>query len=400
MIGYYKEKGYEIVNNPEEAEILVINTCGFIESAKKEAIDTILEMADYKSKNCKKLIVTGCLVERYKEELEKALPEVDLFIPIKEYDKIFDKLDYMKRTITTGQNYAYLRIADGCSNYCTYCAIPYIRGPLKSRTLEDVLEEAKRLSKEGYKEIILVAQDTARYGMDIYGESKLVELLKELCKLDFKWIRFLYAYPEMITDELIDVVANNEKICNYFDIPIQHISDTVLKRMGRKSNGASIREVIKKIRNKIPNVVIRTSLIVGFPGEKESDFDELYSFVKETKFERLGVFKYSKEEGTPAVKLKEQIPEERKEERYDQIMSLQQEVSAENNQKIIGQKLECIIDGLTDDGEMYVTRSYRDVPDTDGFVFVNKEKEHKVGDFIECIVKEAYEYDLIAEELK
>ncbi len=400
MIGYYKEKGYEIVNNPEEAEILVINTCGFIESAKKEAIDTILEMADYKSKNCKKLIVTGCLVERYKEELEKALPEVDLFIPIKEYDKIFDKLDYMKRTITTGKNYAYLRIADGCSNYCTYCAIPYIRGPLKSRTLEDVLEEAKRLSKEGYKEIILVAQDTARYGMDIYGESKLVELLKELCKLDFKWIRFLYAYPEMITDELIDVVANNEKICNYFDIPIQHISDTVLKRMGRKSNGASIREVIKKIRNKIPDVVIRTSLIVGFPGEKESDFDELYSFVKETKFERLGVFKYSKEEGTPAVKLKEQIPEERKEERYDQIMSLQQEVSAENNQKIIGQKLECIIDGLTDDGEMYVTRSYRDVPDTDGFVFVNKEKEHKVGDFIECIVKEAYEYDLTAEELK
>lgn len=400
MIGYYKEKGYEIVNNPEEAEILVINTCGFIESAKKEAIDTILEMADYKSKNCKKLIVTGCLVERYKEELEKTLPEVDLFIPIKEYDKIFDKLDYMKRTITTGKNYAYLRIADGCSNYCTYCAIPYIRGPLKSRTLEDVLEEAKRLSKEGYKEIILVAQDTARYGMDIYGESKLVELLKELCKLDFKWIRFLYAYPEMITDELIDVVANNEKICNYFDIPIQHISDTVLKRMGRKSNGASIREVIKKIRNKIPDVVIRTSLIVGFPGEKESDFDELYSFVKETKFERLGVFKYSKEEGTPAVKLKEQIPEERKEERYDQIMSLQQEVSAENNQKIIGRKLECIIDGLTDDGEMYVTRSYRDVPDTDGFVFVNKEKEHKVGDFIECIVKEAYEYDLIAEELK
>ncbi len=400
MIGYYKEKGYEIVNNPEEAEILVINTCGFIESAKKEAIDTILEMADYKSKNCKKLIVTGCLVERYKEELEKALPEVDLFIPIKEYDKIFDKLDYMKRTITTGQNYAYLRIADGCSNYCTYCAIPYIRGPLKSRTLEDVLEEAKRLSKEGYKEIILVAQDTARYGMDIYGESKLVELLKELCKLDFKWIRFLYAYPEMITDELIDVVANNEKICNYFDIPIQHISDTVLKRMGRKSNGASIREVIKKIRNKISDVVIRTSLIVGFPGEKESDFDELYSFVKETKFERLGVFKYSKEEGTPAVKLKEQIPEERKEERYDQIMSLQQEVSVENNQKIIGQKLECIIDGLTDDGEMYVTRSYRDVPDTDGFVFVNKEKEHKVGDFIECIVKEAYEYDLTAEESK
>lgn len=400
MIGYYKERGYEIVNNPEEAEILVINTCGFIESAKKEAIDTILEMADYKAKNCKKLIVTGCLVERYKEELEKALPEVDLFIPIKEYDKIFDKLNYLKRTITTGTNYAYLRIADGCSNYCTYCAIPYIRGPLKSRTLEDVLEEAKQLSKEGYKEIILVAQDTARYGMDIYGESKLVVLLKELCKLDFKWIRFLYAYPEMITDELIDVVAENKQICNYFDIPIQHISDTVLKRMGRKSNGDSIREVISKIRNKIPDVVIRTSLIVGFPGEKESDFDELYSFVKDTKFERLGVFKYSKEEGTPAVKLKEQIPEERKEERYDQIMSLQQEVSAENNQKIIGKELECIIDGLTDDEKMYVARSYRDVPDTDGVVFIKNEKPHEIGEFVKCIINEAYEYDLIAEELK
>ncbi len=400
MIGYYKENGYEIVNNPEEAEILVINTCGFIESAKQEAIDTILEMVDYKNKKCQKLVVTGCLVERYKDELEKELPEVDLFISIKEYDQIFKKLDYMKRTITTGENYAYLRIADGCSNYCTYCAIPYIRGPLKSRTIEDILEEAKRLEKEGYKEIILIAQDTARYGMDIYGESKLVELLKELVKLNFKWIRFLYAYPEMITDELIEVVAENEKICNYFDIPIQHISDTVLKRMGRKSDGTSIRNCIAKIRQRIPNAIIRTSLIVGFPGEKESDFEELYNFVKETKFNRLGVFKFSPEDGTPAIKLKEQIPEERKEERYDIIMSLQQEISKENNKKNIGKKLNCIIDGVTEDGEMYITRSYMDVPEEDGIVFVKKEKEHQVGDFIEVVVKEAFEYDLVADEIE
>lgn len=399
MIGYYKEKGYEIVNNPEDAEILVINTCGFIESAKQEAIDTILEMADYKSKNCKKLIVTGCLVERYKEELEKELPEVDLFISIKEYDKIFDKLNYLKRTITTGENFAYLRIADGCSNYCTYCAIPYIRGPLKSRTIEDIISEAKMLEEKGYKEIILIAQDTARYGMDIYGEPKLVELLNELVKLKFDWIRFLYAYPEMITDELIETVAKNDKICNYFDIPIQHISDTVLKRMGRKSNGETIRNCIRKIQEKIPDAIIRTTLIVGFPGETEKDFDELYNFVKETKFDRLGVFKYSPEDCTPAIKLKEQIPEERKEERYDIIMELQQEISAQNNKKLINKKVKCIIEGLTEDRKMYVTRSYMDVPDIDGVIFVKNENEHKIGEFIESKIVEAYEYDLLAEEI-
>ena len=398
MIGYYKENGYEIVNNPEDADVLVINTCGFIESAKQEAIDTILEMADYKNKNCQKLIVTGCLVERYKEELEKELPEVDLFIPIKEYDQIFNKLDYLKRTITTGKNFAYLRIADGCSNYCTYCAIPYIRGPLKSRTIENIMEEARKLEKEGFKEIILIAQDTARYGMDIYGEPKLVELLKELVKLDFKWIRFLYAYPEMITDELIDVVAQNEKICNYFDIPIQHISDSVLKRMGRKSNGETIRNCIKKIREKIPDAILRTSLIVGFPGENMMDFDELCNFVEETKFNRLGVFKYSKEDGTPAVKLKEHLPEERKADRLDIIMSIQQEISNENNQKMLGKKIKCIIDGITEDGEMYVTRSYMDVPDIDGFVFVKKEKEHEIGEFIDAEIEEAFDYDLMAIE--
>lgn len=398
MIGYYKEKGYEVVADPSLADVIVINTCGFIESAKEEAINTILEMADYKKQNCKKLVVTGCLVERYLDELKRELPEVDLWIPIKEYDTIFSKLDYLKRTVTTGKNYAYLRIADGCSNYCTYCAIPYIRGPLKSRKLEEVLEEAKMLETQGYQEVILIAQDTARYGLDVYGESKLVELLKELLKLNFKWIRFLYTYPEMISDDLIELVASTDRICHYFDIPIQHIADPVLKRMGRKSNGGTIRNVIAKIRNKIPDAVIRTSLIVGFPGEREIDFDELYKFVGETKFERLGVFKYSPEEGTPAVKLPEQIPEERKIERYDQIMSLQQEVSNENNQKLIGKSFACVIDGVTEDGKMYMARSYREVPEEDGVIFIEKKIEHSVGEFVNCKVTEAFEYDLVAVE--
>ena len=398
MIGYYKENGYEVVADPSLADVIVINTCGFIESAKEEAINTILEMAEYKKQNCKRLVVTGCLVERYLDELKQELPEVDLWIPIKEYDTIFNRLDYLKRTITTGKNYAYLRIADGCSNYCTYCAIPYIRGPLKSRTIEDILAEAKMLESQGYQEIILIAQDTARYGVDIYSESKLVALLQELLKLNFKWIRFLYTYPEMISDELINLVASTDRICHYFDIPIQHIADPVLKRMGRKSNGETIRNVISQIRAKIPDAVIRTTLIVGFPGEREIDFDELYKFVEETKFDRLGVFKYSPEEGTPAVKLPEQIPEERKEERYDQIMSLQQEVSNENNQQLIGKTLTCVIDSVTEDGKMYIARSYREVPEEDGVIFIEKEKEHQIGEFIDCKIKDAFEYDLVGSD--
>ena len=256
MIGYYKDKGYEIIQDPSDAEVIVINTCGFIESAKQEAIDTILEMAEYKNGLCQKLIVTGCLVERYYDELKEEMPEVDLFIPIREYDKIFEVLDYHNRVISTGENFAYLRIADGCSNNCTYCAIPKIRGPLVSRPMEDVIKEAKELFDKGYKELILIAQDTSRYGLDLYGESKLAELLKEICKIDFKWVRFLYTYPEMITDELIEVVKSNEKICRYFDMPIQHISNPVLKRMGRKGSSELIREVINKIRSAMPDAVL------------------------------------------------------------------------------------------------------------------------------------------------
>lgn len=399
MIGYYKEKGYEIVNNPKDAEVIVINTCGFIESAKKEAIDTILEMAEYKRNgNCKKLIVTGCLVERYKDELEKEIPEVDLFVPIREYDKIFEKLEYMNREISTGKNFAYLKIAEGCSNNCTYCAIPLIRGPYISRKFEDILEEAKKIEQKGIKELIVIAQDTTKYGIDLYGESKLPKLLKELCKLDFKWIRFLYAYPETITDELIDVVKNNEKICNYFDIPIQHISDTVLKRMGRKTNGERIRNIIFKIRNEIPDVVLRTSLIVGFPGETDEDVELLDEFVREAKFDRLGVFKYSLEDGTPAVKLKGHLSDKVKEERYEKIMETQQKVSSNRNQKMVGKELECMIEDITEDGEYYIARSYMDVPNEDGVEFIKNNKEHNIGDFVKAKVVSSMEYDLILEE--
>ncbi len=399
MIGYYKGNGYEIVQDPSEAEVIVINTCGFIESAKQEAIDTILEMADYKNGNCKKLVVTGCLVERYYDELKVEIPEVDLFIPIREYDKIFDVLDYHNRVITTGSNFAYLRIADGCSNNCTYCAIPKIRGPLVSRPMEDVLKEAKELSDKGYKEIILIAQDTSRYGLDLYGESKLSELLNEICKFDFKWVRFLYIYPEMITDELIEVVKNNPKVCRYFDMPIQHISNSVLKRMGRKGDSDLIRTVIKKIRVAMPDAILRTSLIVGFPGETEEQFNELLDFVNEIKFNRLGVFSYSMEDGTPAVKLDGHMDEEVKEERRRIIMEAQQLNSEEFNQSLIGSEFECIIDDITDDEEYYVCRTYMDVPDIDGLLFVKKEKEHIIGEFIKVMVEQTLEYDLVGREV-
>ena len=335
-IGIFKKEKFEIVNNPQEAEIIIINTCGFIEAAKEEAINCILEMAEYKKTGkCKYLIVMGCLVQRYKKDLQKSIPEVDLFLSIDEYDKLWEKiakvikneaksintLDYMDRVISTGNTTAYLKIAEGCSNNCTYCAIPYIRGPFVSRKMEDILKEAEKLSKNGIKEVIVIAQDTTKYGIDLYGKPCLAELLDKLCKIQgFKWIRFLYAYPESITDELIDVVKRNDKICNYFDIPLQHFSDKVLKRMNRKSDSNSIRNTIQKIRKEIPDVILRTTMILGFPGETEEYFFELYEFVNEAKFEKLGVFKYSKEDGTPAAKIKEQIHFKTKQARLDKIM--------------------------------------------------------------------------------
>ena len=413
MIGLFKNNNYEIVNNPKNAEIIVINTCGFIESAKEEGINTILEMSEYKKTGkCKYIIVTGCLVQRYKEELEKALPEVDLFMTIDEYNNIWDKieklinrnnknkkeyLNYMDRVVTTGNTTAYLKIAEGCSNRCTYCAIPNIRGPYVSRKMEDILEEANMLAKNGYKEIIVIAQDTTKYGLDLYGEQKLVELLDKLSKIkEFKWIRFLYAYPETITEDLIQLVKTNPKICKYFDIPIQHISNTVLKRMNRKSDEKSIKQLIKTIRKEIPNVVIRTSLIVGFPGETEEDFNKLYEFVKETKFDKLGTFMYSKEDGTPASRLKEQIHHNTKKSRYNKIMKLQQMNSNEILQKYINKELEVLVEDITFDGKYYVGRTEYDVPDMDGIVYIKNTKKLQIGTFVKCKIIEKQEYDLIA----
>lgn len=414
-IGLFKENGYKIVNNEEEADILVINTCGFIGPAKEEAINTILEMAEYKKKRCKYLIVMGCLVERYKEELSKAIPEVDLWIKYSSYSTIWEQietilksekenknnLDFLDRVITTGNNFAYLRIAEGCSNFCTYCAIPKIRGPFVSRKMEEVIEEAKKLVNEGYEELIIIAQDTTKYGIDIYGESKLAELLKELCKIEkLKWIRFLYAYPETITDELIEVVKNEDKICKYFDIPIQHISNSVLKRMNRKSNGETIRNLIKRLRKEIPGVVIRTTVMVGFPGETKEDFEKLYDFVKEARFERLGAFSFSKEEGTPAEKLKDQIHPMTKKSRYNKIMSLQQKIASETQQEIVGKELEVLIETKTFDGKYYVGRSYREVPDIDGLIYIEMVDKALEGKFVKCKITKASGYDLIGEIIK
>ena len=414
-IGLFKNNNFKIVNDPSNADIIVVNTCGFIEPAKEEAINTLLEMAEYKKGKCKYLIAMGCLVERYKDELEKALPEVDLFIKYSEYENIWEQiesvigkiendkteknnLDFMDRVVTTGENFAYLRIGEGCSNNCTYCAIPYIRGKYISRKIEEIIEEAKMLANNGVKELIVIAQDTTKYGIDLYGEPKLAELLKELCKIDeIKWIRFLYAYPETITDELLEVVKNNDKICNYFDIPIQHISDKVLKRMNRQSDGKSIRNLIKKIRKEIPDAIIRTTVMVGFPGETEEDFEELYDFIKEAKFDRLGAFSYSKEDGTPASRIKTQVHPMTKKSRYNKIMAIQQEVYKEVSNKYIGKDLEVLLEERSFDGKYYIARSYMDVPDIDGVVFVNCDEENLEGKFIKVKVTNVQDYDLIAE---
>lgn len=413
-IGLFKRNNFEIVNDVEKAEIIIVNTCGFIESAKQEAINTILEMAEHKENGtCKYLVVMGCLVQRYKKELQKALPEVDLFIEINDYtnywNKILELLDekekpdtinnlcYMDRVISTGNKTAYLKIAEGCSNRCTYCAIPYIRGPYVSRPMEEVLEEAKKLATAGIKELIVIAQDTTRYGEDLYGESKLSDLLNELCKIDgFEWIRFLYAYPESITDELIQTVKNNPKICNYFDIPIQHISDSVLKRMNRRTNGKQIEELINKIKKQIPNVILRTSLIVGFPGETEEDFNKLYEFVKKGYFDKLGVFTYSKEDGTPAARLKEQIHPATKKKRYNLIMSVAKDISAEKLKSYIGKEYKVLVEDTTFDHKFCVGRSYMDIPDTDGMVIIKDCDAKLVGEFVNCKVTAVNNYDLIA----
>ena len=406
-----KDHNFEIVNDPKEAEIIIVNTCGFIASAKEEAINTILEMAEYKKQNCKYLVGMGCLVKRYKKDLEKLIPEVDLWLSISDYKEFWNKIaamvgkeveenDYMSyrnRVISTGKKMAYLKIAEGCDNFCTYCAIPYIRGRYESRKFEDIVEEAKQLADQGYEEIILIAQDTTKYGIDLYGKLRLPELLTEICKIEkIKWLRFLYAYPESITDELISVVKNEKKICHYFDVPIQHFSDDVLKRMNRKTTGKNIKNIVSKIRKEIPDVIIRTSLIVGFPGETEADFEILKNAVEDLKFDRLGCFTYSKEDGTPAAKFENQVHPKTKEKGKNIIMNIQNEISTEKMKEKIGQEYEVLIEDYSEDGLFYVGRSYMDSPDTDGVIYVNIEDD-LIGKFVKCKIVNSSDYDLIAE---
>lgn len=409
-IGLFKKHNFKIVNDEKNADIIVINTCGFIESAKQEAIDTILEMAEYKKGRCKYIIAMGCMVERYEEELKVALPEVDLFIRVSDYNQLWRKIqellkietadesmNWKDRVITTGETMAYLKIAEGCSNRCTYCAIPYIQGPYISREFEEIIKEAKSLAQKGIKELIVIAQDTTKYGIDLYGKARLPELLEELCKIDgIEWIRFLYAYPESISDDLIKVVKNNEKICKYFDIPIQHIADPVLRKMNRRSDGESIRRLIDKIRSEIPDVILRTTVILGFPGETQEDFEKLYEFIQYAKFDKLGAFTYSKEDGTPAEKMPNQVHPSTKKARYNKIMKIQQKISEESLKNKIGKIYKTLIEEISFDGKYLIGRTYMDVPDMDGVVFIkNNIEEDLVGKFMEVEIEEVRQYDLI-----
>jgi len=421
MISLLQEQGHTMVEAEEEADAIVINSCCFINDAKEESINTILECAGYKEEQLKYLVVAGCLAQRYPDEIREAIPEVDALIGTSAYADVvkvleeiqeapetyvcFRDLDYLpelavKRGHFTGTSYAYLKIAEGCDKHCTYCVIPSIRGPFRSIPMERILEEAKELADKGIKELILVAQETTLYGVDLYGEKFLPKLLQELCKIEGpEWIRLMYCYPEEITDELIAVIRDEKKIVKYLDMPIQHASDAVLKRMGRRTSQKELREQIQKLRTEIPDIVLRTSLITGFPGETEGDFEELCDFVREIKFDRLGVFSYSKEEGTPAAKLKPQVLQRVKRQRRDQIMRIQQEIAFERAEQRIGSVLEVQIEGAIPEEEIYVARAYMDAPNVDGYVFVKAERGKLSGTIIKARVVGAKGYDLIAEEV-
>ena len=415
MLGLLEQSGYEIVENEEDADILIVNTCTFIESAKMESIECILELAQYKKTgHCKYLIVTGCLAQRYKEQILSELPEVDAVIGTNEYDKIADVIRSLdeeqekrlfcaetpllcetSRLRSTPGYTAYLKIAEGCDNHCTYCVIPSIRGRYRSRRMEDIIAEAKELAADGVKELVVIAQDTTRYGKDLYGEYRLAELLRELCHIDnIEWVRVHYCYPEIVTDKLIDVFAEESKLCNYFDIPIQHCSDGILKRMGRRTNKKQITELIARIRHRLPDAVIRTSLIVGFPGETEEEFEELRQFVEETKFDRLGVFAYSREEDTPAYDMDNQIDEEEKESRRELLMMVQSEISQQLNEDKIGKTVRVLVEGKDEIIKSYYGRTYADSIEIDGKVFFKSDKPLKEGDFASVKIEQVLEYDL------
>ncbi len=418
MMGLLHDRGYEFTDNEEEADIIVINTCGFINDAKEESINTILEMAKYKENNLKALIVAGCLVERYKNEILQELPEIDAIVGTTAFDKICDVVDDVladkkhnelesinkmcrpdvKRIITTGGYYSYLKIAEGCDKHCTYCSIPMIRGAYRSVPMDELVKEAEYLADNGVKELIIVAQEITVYGKDLYGEKKLPELLHRLCKIPgIQWIRLLYCYPEEITDELIETIRTEKKICHYIDMPIQHASDKILKAMGRRTNNAELRNIISKLRKEIPDICLRTTLITGFPGETEEDHQILLDFIDEMEFGRLGVFTYSPEEDTKAASLDNQVDEEVKLCRKDEIMELQQEISMDKSEKLVGKEIEVIIEGKASDEDVYVGRSYMDAPSVDGYVFINSEEELMSGDFAKVRIVKAMEYDLIGD---
>ena len=421
MLGLLDAKGYQIVDDETQADIIVINTCCFVHDAKEESIQTILEMAEYKTEGrLKALIVTGCLAQRYRQEIIEEIPEVDAVLGTTAYDKIVEAVEEAlagaghvelenvnalplvdtKRLVTTGGHYAYMKIAEGCDKHCTYCIIPKLRGNYRSVPMERLIQEAKDLAEQGVKELILVAQETTLYGKDIYGEKSLHKLLRELCKVDgIRWIRILYCYPEEIDDNLIQVMKEEPKICHYLDLPIQHANDEILKRMGRRTSKAQLEEIIGKLKQEIPDITLRTTLITGFPGETEEQHEELKAFVDEMEFDRLGVFTYSPEEDTPAAEMPDQLPEEVKEDRQAEIMELQQEIAFAQAEDMIGEEVLVMIEGKVADENAYVGRTYKDAPGVDGLIFINTDEELMSGDFARVKVTGAVEYDLIGELL-
>jgi ribosomal protein S12 methylthiotransferase len=421
MLGLLAKEGYQMVDDEQEADVIVINTCCFIHDAKEESIQTILEMAQYKEEGrLKALIVTGCLAQRYQQEILDEIPEVDAVLGTTAYTEIARAIEEAlegkgkvttedlnalpltdpHRIVTTGGHYAYLKIAEGCGKHCTYCIIPKLRGDYRSVPMERLIAEAKDLAEQGVRELILVAQETTLYGKDLYGEKSLYRLLKELCRIDgIRWIRILYCYPEEIDDPLIQVIKEEKKICHYLDLPIQHASDEVLRRMGRRTSKEQLKAVIGKLREEIPDICLRTTLITGFPGETKEQHEELMEFVDEMEFDRLGVFTYSPEEDTPAAEMPDQIPEEIKEERQAELMELQQDIAFDAAEDMIGKEVLVMVEGKVADENAYVGRTYKDAPGVDGLIFINTEEELMSGDFAKVKVTGALEYDLIGELL-
>lgn len=419
MLGILRNKGYEFTDDECEADIIVVNSCCFISDAKEESINTILDMAQCKTHyKCKALIVTGCLAERYKEEIYKEIPEVDAVIGTSSYDAIAEAVEQAlegkkpqvfkdlnrlpdirtERVVTTGGYFAHLKIAEGCDKHCTYCIIPKVRGNYRSVPMENLIRQAKELAEKGVKELILVAQETTMYGKDIYGEKSLHKLLKELCKIQgIQFIRIMYCYPEEIYDELIQTMKEEQKICHYLDMPIQHCNDAILKKMGRRTNKKEIQEIVTKLREAIPDIILRTTLITGFPGETEDNFEEMMDFVDEMEFDRLGVFPYSPEEGTPAAEFPDQIDEEVKADRQCEIMELQQDIAFEKSERRIGQEMLAVIEGKVADENAYIGRTYMDAPNIDGYVFIHTDEALMTGDFVKVKITASSDYDLIGE---